>query len=323
MGAFQRLFKGSLRAPEVGGDAIKEVFQNNFGDQEPIIYEYGEVPVVAYSADDPLPHFFYSTFGISRVNSSTPVAGMQTELTIRIPRDEALPPSWPAKLLNRVAQYLSRTDNPVEPGHHMDFDLPLTDDSTLTSLIFVTDPIMGVIDTKTGFVRFTYAIGMTPTDLNDALIWDARKFAGVFGEFFPLGLTDPDRAPLRDIDKARSILDDVIGRQGSSLSAVMANYLDFTDDDPLRLDLTTTSAEHLLRAVRYRIKFDRNFAFVSRKKWVEMVPGEFEAEFEKDHLRLGIPDQLANEILATFGTRPGAYAMTTAPLTIHVIDPTR
>ncbi|WP_394281470.1 suppressor of fused domain protein [Corynebacterium sp.] len=308
--------------PEVGGDALRRHFHHFFGDEDPITYEFGDVPVYAFHTDEPVPHFLYTTFGLSRVNSATPVAGTQTELTIRIPDDESLPPEWPARVLDRIVRYLNRVDTPIEPGHHMDFAEPLSDESSLTALIFVTDPLLGVVDTASGFVRFTYAIGMTPTDLDDALLWDARKFAGVFGEYFPLGLSDPARQPLREIPEAHAIVESATQRQGSSLSGVMAKYLDFTAEPEARIDLTSTSAQHLLRAIQYRVQYGRSFSLVGKSKWLEIVPGEAAPIVDKRRMVLEISPDAANELLATFDTAPGTYRLSTMPLTLQVIDPT-
>ncbi|MHA2788539.1 suppressor of fused domain protein [Corynebacterium sp. S7] len=321
MSAWKKVFNRSRFSPKVGGTAIKAAFNDAFGNQDPIVYEYGDIPVLSYRVDREVPHYFYSTFGISRVNSATPIAGTQTELTMRVAADEPLPPAWPAQLLSRVAEYITSTGNDLEPGHHMDFGLPLIDDSTLSALIFVNDPALGIVETKTGPVRFTYAIGVTARDLGDALNWDARKFAGVLGNYYPLGLTDPQRDSLRDDPEAFKILRNATEEQGSSLSAAMADYLDFTDKPTLRIDITTVAAEQLLRAVRYRIRFDKSFALVSRKKWIEVVPGEGEPVLADDHLGLPISEKLATEILAVFDSEPGIYTMTTQPLSIHVIDP--
>ncbi|WP_033378091.1 suppressor of fused domain protein [Corynebacterium lubricantis] len=326
MSEWNRVFKRSRFAPKLGGTAIKAALIKAYGEQDPIVYEYGDAPVLSFRSPENSeiePHYFYTTFGISRVHSGTPIAGTQTELTIRVAADEPLPPAWPAMLLNRVATYLDSTGNDLEPGHHMDFGVPLIDDSTLSALIFINDPALGIVETKTGPVRFTYAIGITARDLGDALNWDARKFAGVLGNYYPLGLTHPMRESLRENPQAHQILEKATDEQGSSLSAAMADYLDFTDDPALRIDITSVAAEQLLRAVRYRIRFGRSFALVSRKKWIEVVPGEGEPVLADDHLGLPVSEQLAAEILAVFDSAPGTYAMTTQPITIQVIDPNR
>lgn len=310
---------------ETGGEALKRALFDVTGSDEPWVFEVGDVPVHAFYAADPLLHYLYSTFGLSRVNSTTPVAGTQTELTLRVPADEPLPPVWPAHVLERVARYFARTANPIEPGHHMDFGEPLTKDSTLSALIFVTDPLLGVVDTTTGFVRFTYGIAITPEDLRAALAWDARKFAGVLGDFHPLGLSEPQRAALTTDPRARRIIERVQDEQGSSLSGAMADYLDFScnTEGSVRIDLTPTAAEQLLMAVRYRIGYGRSFSLVSRKKWIELIPGEEPASAKRDSMELPVSPQLAAEILAIFDAHPGTYRMTTAPLTIEVIDPQR
>lgn len=322
MSAWKKIFNRSRFAPKTGGTAIKAKFADLFGQQEPVVFEYGDVPILSFRAEEPLPHYFYTTFGISRVNSATPIAGTQTELTLRIPADDPMPPGWPAQLLNRMATYIERTGNDLEPGHHMDFGLPLIDDSTLSALIFVDDPYLGTIETKTGPVRFTYGIGVTASDLDDALNWDARGFAGLLGEYYPLGLTDPQRKSLSENAEARETLKAKTEAEGSSLSAAMADYMDFTDELPLRIDITTVAAEQLLRAIRFRLPFGRSFALVSSKKWIEMVPGTGEPQFAADHLGLPVSEKLATEMRAVFDSAPGTYTMTTEPLTIQVIDPT-
>ena len=99
------------------------------------------VAVLVYRFDQPVPHYLYVTHGISRTNSSQPVAGLQTELSLRVPLTEE-PPTWPVHRLRRLAAYLRESGDSLEPGHYMDLRSPVCTDATLSAFIFVNDPIL-------------------------------------------------------------------------------------------------------------------------------------------------------------------------------------
>ena len=83
---------------------------NITGSDDAYVFAYRSLEVHAYVLAEPVPHVLYTTFGVSRVASSQPTAGTQTELTMRVPGAPALPQQWPADVLAHAAR------DEIEPG---------------------------------------------------------------------------------------------------------------------------------------------------------------------------------------------------------------
>lgn len=305
------------RGPRLGGDAILDHITALTGAEEPFVFHYDELEVLAYHVEDPLPHTLYVTFGLSRVRTSVPSAGTQTELTLRTPADTPVPYEWPALQLATMVRRVRRTGNEIAPGHHMRMRSPVTDDAALEAFTFVTDPVLGVIDPPTGIVRFTYAVGLTARELEAALSWDPMRFTGVLGDAIPLGISAPARDDVLDNSQVRARVEEGMRSEGSSISAVHAKLLSVEETG--RIDMDVRAAEALIRAARYRLPHGRTFALVGEHGWVYLHPdGPFEADAE--HVQLEANSELMNELKATFDPTPGVYRFSSAPVTIHVVD---
>lgn len=308
------------RGPRVGGDALLARLAEQATHTDPFTFSYpgrAEVEVLAHFCSEPLPHVLYTTFGLSRVASTVPVAGLQYELSLRTPATSPLPLQWPADALAHMSAHVRRTGRAIEPGHYM--ELPRPGDGAVAGFSFVADPVLGDVDTATGTVRYTYAVGLTARDLEDALAWDPLKFTGELGEVFPLGLTDPGRASVRDNAAARARVEAGVAAEGSSISAVEVKYLEVA---PGRVDIDPTGARALLRAMRGRLTFGRAFALVKSgagATWLRFSP-DGPTQAGEGFLDVGAAGPLADEILAVLDTAPGTYPLRTAPLEIRVID---
>lgn len=308
------------RGPRVGGDAVREHLSQFVASTDPFIFRFDEFEVHAHHVDEPLPHLLYTTFGFSRVNSTVPVAGTQTELTLRVPADTPVPYAWPAEQLATMVKLVRRTGNEIAPGHHMRLKEAVLDDAEIQAFTFVTDPILGVIDNPTGMVRFTYAVGLTLRELDAALSWDPMKFTGVLGDFVPLGITDPARADILAIPEVRARVKEGTLMDGSSVSAAQAKLLDV--DPSGRIDLDPLAAQALLRAARFRLGRGHSFALVRGETWLRISP---DATFEatESHVQLPASRKLIDELVATFDATPGVYRLRTVPVEIHVVDTDR
>ncbi|WP_291314879.1 suppressor of fused domain protein [Corynebacterium sp. UBA2622] len=320
MSLIDRAFRLPRRGPRVGGDALLEALAGVATHDEPYPFSYqgaADVDVLAHFSAEPLPHVLYTTFGLSRVKSTVPVAGVQMELSMRTRVTSPLPLQWPADALALLCAHVRRTGRTLEPGHYM--ELPRPHMGRLAGFSFVADPLVPEVQTVTGAVRYTYAVGLTTEDLDDALRWDPVRFTGELGEVFPLGLTDPGRAALRRDPAARARVEAAVAEEGSSISAVEAKILGI---EPGRIDLDPGAVSALLRAMRGRLKFGRAFALVSRRgeTWVRFTPGEA-TETGEGFLEVGAQPALVDEILAVLDPAPGVYRLRSAPLEIHVVDP--
>ena len=305
------MLDNARRGPKTGGEVVRGHIAKAAGGADAYVFSYRHLEVHAYVLAEPVPHVLYCTYGKSRVESSQPSAGTQTELTLRVPGTPALPDEWPARLLARA------TRDDIEPGHYLVLDTPR---GTLTGFVFVTDPILGVLDGPTGLIRFTYAVGINGDDVEQMLAWDPLKFAAFIGDRVPLGLTSTDRDPISARPQDRALLEDTVAAEGSSIGAMYARYLEV--DAEGRVDLDPAAARALLRAARHRLLHGRSFALLNGETWLLLNPHEATTELAESHIIVAATTALAHELLATFDAVPGIYRLRTAPLEFRVVDPT-
>lgn len=304
------VFDTARRGPRTGGDAVREHITRVTGSADAYVFAYRRLEVHAYVLGEPVPHVLYTTFGKSEVASSQPSAGTQTELTLRVPGTPALPEQWPADVLARASR------DEIEPGHYLSLEHPR---GTLTGFVFVTDPLLGVLDGPTGLIRFTYAVGLAGDDFNRMLSWDPLKFAALVGDRVPLGVTSIDRDPLSAAPADREYLDRVVGAEGSSIGAMHARFLDV--DAGGRADMDTAAARAVVRAARHRLLHGRTFALLKGDTWLLLDPYSPATELADDHIVVPATRAFAHELLAVFDAVPGTYRLRTAPLEIRVVDP--
>ena len=305
------MLDNARRGPKTGGEVVRGHIAKAAGGADAYVFSYRHLEVHAYVLAEPVPHVLYCTYGKSRVESSQPSAGTQTELTLRVPGTPALPDEWPARLLARA------TRDDIEPGHYLVLDTPR---GTLTGFVFVTDPILGVLDGPTGLIRFTYAVGINGDDVEQMLAWDPLKFAAFIGDRVPLGLTSTDRDPISADPQDRALLEGAVGSEGASIGAMHARYLEV--DAEGRVDLDPAAARALIRAARHRLLHGRSFALLNGETWLLLNPHEEATELAESHIIVAATAALAHELLATFDAVPGIYRLRTAPLEIRVVDPT-
>lgn len=305
------MLDNARRGPKTGGEVVRGHIAKAAGGADAYVFSYRHLEVHAYVLAEPIPHVLYCTYGKSRVESSQPSAGTQTELTLRVPGTPALPDEWPARLLARAAR------DDIEPGHYLVLDNPR---GTLSGFVFVTDPVLGVVDGPTGLIRFTYAVGINGDDVEQMLSWDPLKFAAFVGDRVPLGLTSTDRAPISARPQDRALLEEAVGSEGSSIGAMHARYLEV--DAAGRVDLDPAAARALIRAARHRLLHGRSFALLNGETWLLLNPHEATTELTESHIIVAATTALAHELLAVFDAVPGLYRLRTAPLEIRVVDPT-
>lgn len=310
--------------PTTGGDALRAHVAAATGARDPFAFGFGDFDVLAYRVEGPLPHYLYVTFGLSRVQSPSPVAGTQTELTMRTPAAFPVPYAWPAEHLAAMVRDVRSSGQEIAPGHYLRLGSSIPGTARLAGFTFVADPLLGFIEPRTGRVRFTYAVGVTEPELEGALSWDPVKFTGMLGDVYPLGLTDPDRADALHDPQVKSRLMPAAAEAGASIGAEPAKLLRVAPG--ATVDLDARAARALLRAARYRLRFSRPFALVSDAQWLKFDPAldpGTPLEADGTHVLVPATDDVINELLATFDAAPGTYRLRTVPLVIRVADTDR
>ena len=310
MGWLKEVGSRLLDAPRLSGDAIRAHLEANTGSNDPFKFTFDDLAVLAYPVNEPVPHFLYATFGLSQVRSSKPMAGTQTELTLRVPREAPVPFARPAERLAAMVVLVRRSGNDIEPGHHLTFrDAP-------GGYLFAEDPVLGAIETPTGRVRFTQAVRVTDDEFDAALSWDTAKFIQVLRRRVPVGIGGGERESVLKEASIRKLIATATERDGSSLGAVDAKLLSV--DATGRIDMDADAAHALIRAARHRLRHGHQFALVRNNTWMLIGPGlDFEADDE--HIQIPATPELANEIIATMDAAPGVYRLTSAQVSVHVV----
>ncbi len=135
--------------------------------------------VSVYFVEDPVPHIFYVTYGLSSLyydeeSVGGEYSGWGYELGIRInwnqsqvSNDPENIPQWPINLLMQVAQSAHDNQKVFQDGHTLRSSSALDggDASNLTCLFFLNDPVLKEIETVHGKVQFIEMFGLTDDEL--------------------------------------------------------------------------------------------------------------------------------------------------------------
>ena len=187
-----------------GWDAIEAALAAHFGDGEPLHWGANLLPdgngVYGLSAYRDTTGWLLVTLGLSelfdKISDDPLLSGAGLELTMRLPADPSFdaPPKWALSLLSKLGAYVGGGHR-IASGHRMNPGGPITGaaDTRLTALAFITDPLLGAIDTPNGTVEFLTVVGITADELARM---KATSTAAVLEELAtanPLLVTYPDR----------------------------------------------------------------------------------------------------------------------------------
>lgn len=162
-------------APHYGAEPTRHV-----GFTPPAAFSANLQGCSAYAADG---HWMFVTYGLSDLYGTEPaesaevgddprVSGHGFELTMRTPRgEETTPPDWPFAMLNELGKQVRGKGRAINPGDRVDLRAPVTGHpqtdgppSALSVFAFRLDPVLGVIDTPQGSVRFLQVVGVTAAE---------------------------------------------------------------------------------------------------------------------------------------------------------------
>ena len=198
-----------LNAP--GWAAIDLACQRLYGRQQ-VPHQFTSRTAYELDSRSPLPaisawegqrpaHWHYVTYGLSelfeKVSPDPAVSGLGFELTMRVPRrtDEDAPPAWPLRALQSLGGYVLRSGKGFDTGHRADLGGPLApdQDTALTALVCVPDPLLGKIEGPFGSVLFLQVVGLTADELAAMSRLDHEQVVHLMGELDFHGITDPSR----------------------------------------------------------------------------------------------------------------------------------
>lgn len=159
--------------------------------------------VSAYRSKSP-PFWHYVTFGFSELNEkkskNAEQSGWGFELSFRLkrPSAETEPPMWPVMMLQNLARYVFGEKTPFDDEHYIAWGRPITSwaKTELEATVFITDPVLGQIDTPNGKLKFLSAIGITADEHALVAAQGAPALLPRLLRSNPLGVVDIERHSL-------------------------------------------------------------------------------------------------------------------------------
>lgn len=224
---------GEVEAP--GWDAIDHWvgshFRSEHGDQVPhqftshTAYDVDSaspLPAITVWGTTSPPGWLYVTYGLSELfDKSSPdqtMSGFGFELSLRIPKPPgqnggSKPPVWPLRLLQSLGRHVLSTRTGFDSGHALDLGASLVpggsdgpEDSVLTGLICVPDPLLGKIETVHGSLLFLRLFGVSAEELAILSELELGSLVACIAELSPLGVTDARRGSFTDDPERGKIL---------------------------------------------------------------------------------------------------------------------
>lgn len=119
-------------------------------------------------------HYHYVSYGFSALYYNEEqvggeFSGFGFELSLRLQpfADDPEWPVWPCNMLQNLARYVFKSGNWFDEHHWIPANGPLRLDTqtALTGALFVTDPVLGRIDTPHGRLQFLQLVGITEAEL--------------------------------------------------------------------------------------------------------------------------------------------------------------
>jgi hypothetical protein len=214
-----------------GWDAIDRWVGGHFGTEIPHQF----TSQTAYELDSPSPipaitvwqtkapaGWLYVSYGLSELFDKTSgdpsLSGFGFELSLRIPMPPgqnggSKPPLWPLRLLQSLGRHVLTTGNGFDSGHALDLGAPLVppnsdgpEDSSLTGLVCLPDPLLGKIETVHGSLLFLRLFGVTSAELAILSELELGDLVACIAELSPMAVTDPRRGSFTDDPERGKVL---------------------------------------------------------------------------------------------------------------------
>lgn len=331
---------GEETADSSGFDAICDVMEKHFPDQEGLFY--GTVVPYSLGGEDPLdgveiwdaadgaPHWLYVSYGFSELYEKEcedpDISGYGFELTFRLKKgSEDSPPIWPVNLMQNLARYVFSSGNAFADGHHMDCNGPiaLETDTALTALAFRTDPVFGEIDTPNGHVTFLQMVGITADEMEALMCWNCDSFLREMDRAFLLCITDLDRPSMMGDPSFRSVWEEGVEKDGSSTSGLYVETMSLKMENGRGTIITGAGNINILCSMlRARVGKGRSLTVYGPESTVSFIPDdEAVVAMEGDMMAVGMPSDSVEEVCRTLLPKAGSYILGCVPIDF-VIQPT-
>eukprot|EP00088_Acartia_fossae_P059451 TRINITY_DN7057_c0_g1_i5.p1 TRINITY_DN7057_c0_g1~~TRINITY_DN7057_c0_g1_i5.p1 ORF type:complete len:449 (-),score=61.83 TRINITY_DN7057_c0_g1_i5:223-1569(-) len=197
--------------------------------------------------DSCYPHWHYVTCGLTDLHgdgrvhppAASPIAssGYGFELTFRLRRrEELVPPSWPVKVMQKIAKYVFETDNSLVPGDHITWADSLGASTVLKHLLVSEDSqLLPVTPGPLGSFRFLQLTCCTESELKAVQRWNGPGVLRLLQSSDLTGgsllITDIERSSsiFEALPEAISSVESGIAKEGSNLCG-MAAFITWVED---------------------------------------------------------------------------------------------
>lgn len=288
--------------------------------------------IAVFRVEEPAPHWHLVSCGLSELYDkkfiSPEVSGFGFELTMRVPlrEGEENPPSWPIQLLRNLGRYLTVARQPFAEGEHMNAHAPLALDEpcTLTAVCFLEDPALGAIQTPNGSLRFLQVLGLTEDELEAVMDGDPHDFIALVAQQNPLFISLAARdSYLADEELAR-VVDERIETEGSTATGSFADDLIIAaDDGVLVLTLGAMHVRALVRGLRHRVPFEREYALRGPRCEVLLAPAAQSAwHADDERATIMLTADAARELAGAIGPERGRYTASSVERLVIEVVPT-
>ena len=223
------------------------------------------------------PHWHYVSSGLSDLHGDGRVhefrgahglSGYGFELTFRLKKEpgQGMPPSWPAELMQELAKYVFRTNNSLQIGDHVSWNIPLdhthsrlhfNSNSNMRHILLAEDPQLTKTQSSLGTLAFVQIVGICDEELHAAQQWNGfstlellRRIPYAGG---PWLITDMER--MESIFELEPSLQDEVTRglerEGSTLSGVNAKcYWEELKDNSSSNDVSHFNSSSIIQPAR-------------------------------------------------------------------------
>jgi len=204
---------------ELGGAQVPHQFTSHTAYE---IDSASPLPAITVWSTKAPPGWLYVTYGLSELfDKTTPdpnISGFGFELSLRIPKPPgqnggSKPPLWPLRLLQSLGRHVLSTRGGFDSGHALDLGASLVpggsdgpEDSALTGMICLPDPLLGKIDTVHGSLLFLRLFGVTAEELAILSELELGSLVACVAELSPQAITDAGRGSFTDDPERGKIL---------------------------------------------------------------------------------------------------------------------
>ena len=288
--------------------SLDAVRQRLWGSNGTVLATIGGVAIRCGAVARGRPHWHLLTEGFQ---------GSELSLRVQREKEEFSAPAWAVALLSTLITRAKKGE--LRPDADQVLVLaqgvaPGTD-SELFGVIFTPDPEAQAVVTDFDSLPVMAAVPVTRDETRTVREWSPSGLVEVLGKADPLLITLLDRPSLLSSPRARLLIEQRMGKEGSSLSTMTASTSQASKSaDAVTWRLSVDGVGTFCSLLKGRIAHQRPFNVESGASRVEVVNGDPAiAEFKKRRLTLRLTLVAARQLRSLLRSKPGSYTFDQLP----------